>query len=173
MPHSSRIAKKPVELFQEIDISMFVSIRLGSYCSDRVPHATSPSHFASWVSIATRRGKSFVIRPPHLIRSNSFTIRVIIKLGVRSTSIGITESCRIRSPLMSRSINQPTNLQVLASALATIPGSTIRVRQGQTPTRSDAMQSLFYTLSLMTASQRQLPSRGTPSRTSIRRSSAA
>lgn len=57
---------------------------------------------------------------------------------------------------MSRSINHPTNLQILATALATIPGSNaIRVRQSQTPTRSDAMQSLFYTLSLMTASQRK------------------
>ncbi len=75
---------------------------------------------------------------------------------------------------MSRTMNRPANLQILASALATIPGSTaLRVRQAQPQTKADAMQSLLYTLSLMTASQRQLPSRGTPSRTSIRRSSAA
>ncbi len=75
---------------------------------------------------------------------------------------------------MSRSVNLPTNLQILASALAAIPGSkAIGVRQGQTPSRSDAMQSLFYTLSLMTASQRQLPSRGISIRTSNRRNSAA
>lgn len=75
---------------------------------------------------------------------------------------------------MSRSINHPSNLQCLASALASIPGSTaIRVRQGQAPTKSDALQNLLYTLSLMTASQRQLPSRGTASKTSNRRSSAA
>lgn len=75
---------------------------------------------------------------------------------------------------MARVSTQPSNLQLLASALATIPGSdSIRVRQGQTPTRSDAMQSLFYTLSLMTASQRQLPARGTASRSSKHRSSAA
>ncbi len=74
----------------------------------------------------------------------------------------------------SRSTPQPTNLQLLASALSTIPGSNaIRVRNGQTPTKTDAMQSLLYTLSLLTASERQTRRIPNSGRKSQRRNSAA
>jgi hypothetical protein len=78
---------------------------------------------------------------------------------------------------MSRLHANSSDLEILASALSTIPGSSaIRVRKGQTPSQSDAFQSLLYTLSLMTASQRKARSnRAVPGRRTgvSRRSSAA
>ena len=75
---------------------------------------------------------------------------------------------------MSRLTAESTNLQVLASALATIPGSSaIRVRPGQTPTRADAVQSLLYTLSLMTAAMHESRHAGSPRNTVSRRAAKA
>ena len=83
------------------------------------------------------------------------TIRVSKEAPLRSTCIGTSKPADTEFN-MARSINLPSNLQALAAAVSTIPGSNaIRVREGQTPTRSDSLKSLLFTLSLMTASQRK------------------